>query len=50
MKHRKNTTRKHKKNITIPPELAEGGINLLEYLVVGGKSKTRRRKKNKKIH
>ena len=46
MIHHRNKTRKHKKNLTIPPTLAEGGINLLELLVeAGGGRKTRRRRK-----
>jgi hypothetical protein len=45
----KHKTRKNK-NVNIPPAVAEGAINLVEFLVeVGGKRRTRRRKKSRKL-
>lgn len=44
MKHSRNTTRK--RNVKVPPVIAEQGVNLLQLLVeAGGARKTRRRRK-----
>jgi len=44
MRSKRNSTRK------IPPAVAEGAINLVQLLVeVGGKRRTRRRKKSRKL-